>query len=135
MKIILFAAISMLFLESAWSITPEELMSRAMRDGKATAELTGPLADAIKAKTRSKAPTQATFEKGGDAGGGCKYFISTVVQADIPSTQGDIVGDYITVARTKVCPKTGQHPPEILDCRVGPHSCMPANASRSPSKQ
>ncbi len=128
----LIALTSTLFLMPAWSLTPEELMARAMRDGKASAELTGPLADAIKAKTRSKAATQATFEKGGDAGDGCKFFISTVVQSDIPSTKGDIVGDYVTVARTKVCPKTGQHPPEILDCKVGPHSCMPAKASSTP---
>jgi hypothetical protein len=97
----LIALTSTLFLMPAWSLTPEELMARAMRDGKASAELTGPLADAIKAKTRSKAATQATFEKGGDAGDGCKFFISTVV-------------------------------PEILDCKVGPYSCMPAKASSTP---
>lgn len=134
MKLNFLPVVWVLLCAPAWSLTPDELMSRAMREGKASAELTGPLADAIKARTRSGAAIQATFEKAGDAGAGCKFFKSTLVQPDIPSTQGTVVGDYVTVARTKVCPNTGQHPPQIVDCTVGPHSCMPASVSSAPKR-
>ncbi|MFN5095817.1 MAG: hypothetical protein ACK5BY_02810 [Limnohabitans sp.] len=119
----------------AMASTPEELMARAMRDGRASSELTGPLADSIKSLTRSKAATRASIELAGDAGAGCKFFKVTLVQPDVPSVAGPLVGDYMTVSRTRVCPDSGQGEPEILECRIGALSCMPQKAASSSKSQ
>lgn len=135
-NLITFGLAALMAASAANAVSPEELMSRAMRDGKASADLTGPLADSIRAVTRSKATTRATIELAGDAGGGCKFFRVTVIQPDIPSAGGGLVGDYMTVSRTRVCPDTGQGEPEIIDCRIGVRTCMPqrATSSTNPNK-
>lgn len=126
----LTALTALLVASSADATTPAELMSQAIRSGKASGELTGAVSDDIKSQTHSTAPTFATFERMSIDSGGCHVYKFTLIQNRVPNRAGQIVGDYLTVSKNKVCPDDReQAPPEVIDCHIGGVSCMPPKAS------
>lgn len=109
------------------AITPHDLMTEAMAKGVASGELTGEMADQIKRATRSKAATIGKIERVSVQADKCEIYNLTITQPDIPDMSGKIVGDYVTVTRSKFCPdkRKDQRQPELIACSVGPVSCMP----------
>lgn len=136
--IIIIAALAALTLASnVHAITPQELMTKAMRDGKAQGELTGSVADQIRSATRSTAKTLGKFERVEVQADRCEIYTFTITQPQVPDMTGKIVGDYVTTSRSKFCPdnRKDQHQPEIIACSVGGVSCMPGAQVGSPSQK
>lgn len=127
---------AMALASTARAITPHDLMTEAMAKGKASGELTGEMADQIKKATRSKAATMGKIERMAVQADKCEIYNVTVTQPDIPDMSGKIVGDYVTVTRSKFCPdkRKDQRQPELIACSVGPVSCMPGGQSSAASE-
>ena len=124
---ITFAIASIGICLSAHAFTSEELMEKALSQGKAQGVLTGKTADQIREITHSVEPTQAMFERLEDKDG-CQFFKLTVTQPNIPRVGGGFAGDFVTVSRVSACRGSRQAPPtEVLDCHIGIFSCMPKN--------
>ena len=122
-----------LFAAQASALTPDAMMSVAIHSGSASGELTGDLANEIKAMTRSTAATRGEIVRLSIEPDKCHIFKFTVTQPDVPNVKGEIVGDYVTVTKTKVCPDDRKTPPpEVIDCRIGKVSCMPAAKATHP---
>lgn len=133
--IIIIATLAALALSSrVHAITPQDLMTKAMRDGKAQGELTGSLSQQIKSATRSTAQTLGKIERVEVLADRCEIYTFTVTQPHVPDTSGKIVGDYVTTSRSKFCPdnRKDQHKPEVIACSVGGVSCMPVALIGSP---
>ena len=114
------------------AVTPEILMNQAIRDGKASAILTGPVADNMRRITHSTAETQAKIERMSIEPDNCHFYKFTVTQPQVPARSGAIIGDYVTVSKTKVCPDDReQSPPEVIGCMIGGQSCMPVKGATS----
>lgn len=131
----LLALFALTFVLQAHAITPDLLMDQALRNGKANGVLTGDLADKIKAATHSKEQTLGAIERISIEPDKCHFYKFTVTQPNIPNRSGAIVGDYVTVYKSKICPDDRAQPPaEVIECRVGNVSCMPpAHAASAPS--
>lgn len=126
------ALLALAFALQAHAITPDLLMDQALRNGKASGVLTGDLADNLKAVTHSQEPTLAAIERMSIEPDKCHFYKFTVTQPKIPNRSGEIVGDYVTVYKAKVCPDDRKQPPtEVIDCRVGNVSCMPSAPAAS----
>ena len=114
---------------AAAAATADEMMSQAYSQGRASGELTGQVADQIKSATRSKAATRGLAERLAIDKDGCYTVKFTVTQPDIPSVTGQLVGDFVTVTKFQMCPDSRQQSePEVIECRVGATSCLPAKA-------
>lgn len=109
--------------------TVDSMMARAYSDGKASGEVTGKFAEGLRASTRSLAVPRADVKREGIAANGCATFRVAITMPQVPDTKGQIVGDYVTTSRFTLCPGDQPNPPpQVLDCKVGPHSCMPPAA-------
>lgn len=129
----LAALFALAFSFQVHAITPDLLMDQALRDGKASGVLTGALADNIKALTHSNESTLATIERISIEPDQCHFYKFTVTQPKIPNRSGEIVGDYVTVYKSKICPDNRAQPPsDVIDCRVGNVSCMPSTPVAAP---
>jgi len=127
--IIVAAVAALAFSSKVHAISPHELMTKAMRDGKAHGVLTGSMADQLKAATHSTADTIAKIERVETMANRCEVYTFTVTQPQIPDRSGKIVGDYVTVTRSKFCPndRKNQYKPEVIACSIGGVSCMPGS--------
>lgn len=107
------------------AMTSEELFAAAMDKGSASGVLTGNVADRLKKETRSTEPTHASLVRGDLTADGCQYFKLTLTQPKVPTRDGGFAGDYTTVSKVHTCKDDRETPPVLLDCKVGPVSCMP----------
>jgi len=132
--IIVAAVAALAFSSKVHAITPQDLMTKAMRDGKAQGELTGSMADQLKAATHSTAATLGKIERIETMANRCEVFTFTLTQPQIPDRSGKIVGDYVTVTRSTFCPgdRKNQYKPEVIACSVGGVSCMPGAQVAAP---
>jgi hypothetical protein len=116
------------------AISPEELMSQALLSGQASGVLTGAIAENIKKQTHSLDDTLASISRKSIDSEKCHIYHFKITQPNIPSTDGAIVGDYVTVAQSRVCPDNREQAPAmVIECRVGKVSCMPGKPSVSPA--
>ena len=110
--------------------TAEALMASVI-DGTSTSaegEVTGDLAQMLKAATHSTAKPRIRFENLGK-NGDCFKINQTLTVPDVPSKDGKIVGDWVNVTRINLC-KDGKNPPglpgqELISCRIGKFPCPP----------
>lgn len=134
--IIIAAIVAIAFASKVHAASFDELMTRAIRDGSASGELTGKVADRIKAATHSKEKTLAKAERISSEPDGCHFFKFTITQPGVPNTEGKVIGDYKTVTKSKFCAddRKEQHQPEVIECSVGGVSCMPqAKSTATPT--
>lgn len=114
----------------AHAVTADDLMKEAFRVGRSKGELTGAIANNFKKTTHSNEPIQASAELVSIDKDKCQIYKFTLLQSKIPNRAGQIVGDYMTVTKTKFCPDNReQEPPQVIDCRIGGASCMPPNVA------
>lgn len=120
-------------LGSAHAMTADEMMSQAYRQGRASGELTGLIADQVKSATHSLAATRGLAERVSIGNDGCYTVRFTVTQPDVPDVRGGVVGDYVTVTKFVTCPDNReQAEPQIIECRIGAVSCLPPGAKTAP---
>lgn len=116
--------------QAAHAVSAEDLMEEAVRAGKSSGELTGGVAEHLKKITHSTDPTQARIERIGEDGSGCQTYKFTITQPNIPSRQGAVVGDYVTVTKNRFCQDNkARESTEVIDCHIGAISCMPAKSA------
>lgn len=119
------------FFGSASALTIDELVYSVLETGQAReAQVTkGPWVDFMRDSTRSKAfPFVKVTSEGNDAQG-CWRFIQDTTMPQIPTQDGNIIGDYRTVSKVVACPN-GAAPTEgervtVILCEIGGQSCMP----------
>ena len=104
-------------------------MEEALTKGKAEGILDGPIAFGIKKATHSAKDPAMKIEQEGKTKEGCFLMRSTLTVFDVPSTSDVIIGDYVTVTRTRLCPDGKQpkegHPVEVISCTIGGKLCAP----------
>lgn len=117
---------------SALAVTPDILMSKAIEYGNSSGEMTGKISDDIKVQTHSKEPVFASVKRMSIDSEKCHLYNFTIKQTKIPNRAGVIVGDYVTVSRSKVCPDDrAETPSVVIDCHIGGVSCMPEKSANS----
>ena len=104
----------------ASAVSIDELSSKAYSEGRAKGFITGPFADDLVRKTRSKGIPQAEIVREAQDKSGCVTFRTTFTVPSVPDTNGVIVGDYVTTSRYSLCPGSQANPaPVVIACRVG----------------